>query len=148
MKKLLSDVSCWHTVVCTRLLFFANLRPKESQRANSRKINGVEQKTQTEKTQHAYNLKERLQGASGQRRTAFIRDSKGRLTQRYQSTLIFYRGSFLSGKTFLRHEEAYGVRGKTTVRAADRPFTLNRSGTDVNENRGICGWADCRCVRW
>lgn len=80
MKKSLSDVSCWHTDVCTRLLFFANLRPKESQRANSRKINGVEQKTQTEKLQHAYNLKERLQGASGQRRTTLIWDSKGRLT--------------------------------------------------------------------
>ena len=74
MKKSLSDVSCWHTDVCTRLLFFVNLRPKESQRANSRKINGVEQKTQTEKPQHAYNLKERLQGSSGLRRTILIRD--------------------------------------------------------------------------
>ena len=72
MKKSLLDVSCWHIVVYTRLLFFANLRPKESQRANSRKINGVEQKTQTEKPQHAYNLKERLSVSSGLRRTAFI----------------------------------------------------------------------------
>ena len=80
MKKSLSDVSCWHTDVCIRLLFFANLRPKESHLANSRKINGVEQKTQTEKPQHAYNLKERLSVSSGLRRTTLIRDRKGRLT--------------------------------------------------------------------
>ena len=40
-----------------RLSFFVNLHPTESQPANSRKINGVELKTRTKKTQDAENMK-------------------------------------------------------------------------------------------
>ena len=56
-EKSLLNVSRWNPTVCTRLSFLAYLRPKESLRANTRWIFGVELKTQTEKPQDAENLK-------------------------------------------------------------------------------------------
>ena len=47
-EKVVIIINYWFSTICTRPWFFANLQPKESPPANPRKINGVEQKTQTE----------------------------------------------------------------------------------------------------
>lgn len=54
---MLLDASAWHTVSYNNLSYFANLRPKDCVRANSRCIFGVELKTRAEKAHDTQNLK-------------------------------------------------------------------------------------------
>ena len=47
-EKVVVIINYWFSTICARPRFLANFQPKESPPANPRKINGVEQKTQTE----------------------------------------------------------------------------------------------------